>query len=100
MKETVLPNKEYSSLNKGKHFPKIAPGVVFPEKGKIATGFRLSYVLYRKAEAVSQGGSWFNFPNPQSKHNGNTGTRQNLVGPDRALKQVRGTFPRPDFTER
>lgn len=62
MKESVLPKREYSPLNKGKHFPKRTPGVVFLDKGKIATGSRLSHVVYRKTGAVSQEGSWFNFP--------------------------------------
>lgn len=68
-RDSVLPKKEYSPLNKGKHFPKTTPGVVFPDKGKIATSSRLSHVVYRKTEAVSQGSSWFNFPPPTSSPN-------------------------------
>lgn len=67
--ESVLPKKEYSPLNKGKYFPKTAPGVVFPDKGEIATGFWLSHVVWRKAEAVNQGGSQFNFPPPTPSPN-------------------------------
>lgn len=62
----------------------------------MATGLVLGHLVHEKTKALREGCSWLNSPLPQPDNTRKTGTRQNLVGPGRALKQLRDPFPGPD----
>lgn len=46
----------------------------FSDKGKMATGLVLGHVVHDKTKALCHGCSRLNFPLPQPKNNGKTGT--------------------------